>query len=54
MFLCIVYFAENFVYKNTKVKALFVKRPCDPDDPEKDRLRELRADPDKYKEVYRT
>jgi hypothetical protein len=35
------------------MKALFIKRPEDPVDPEKDRLRLLRADPERYKEVYR-
>ena len=34
-------------------KAFFVKRPEDPQDSEKDKLRLLRADTEKYKEVYR-
>ena len=42
---------ENF--KNQRRKAFFVKRPNDPEDQEKDKLRILRADPDKYQEVYR-
>jgi hypothetical protein len=29
-----------------------VPRPGDSEDKEKDRLRQLRADPEKYKEVY--
>jgi UDP-N-acetylglucosamine 4,6-dehydratase len=40
-------------FTNTRKKAFFIKRPTDPEDLEKDKLRLLRADPDKYKEVYR-
>lgn len=40
-------------YENTKQKAFFVKLPNEPEDPEKDKLRLLRADPEKYKEIYR-
>jgi hypothetical protein len=35
------------------MKALFVARPGDQEDLEKDKMRLLRADPEKYKEVYR-
>jgi hypothetical protein len=35
------------------MKALFVARPGDPEDLEKDKMRLLRADPEKYKEIYR-
>jgi len=38
---------------NKRVKAFFVSRPEDAKDEEKDRLRLLRADPEKYKEIYR-
>jgi hypothetical protein len=38
---------------NKRTKALFIARPGDENDPEKDRLRLLRADPVKYKEIYR-
>lgn len=41
-------------HKNRKPKAYFIARPEDPVDPEKDRLRELRADPERYKDVYRS
>ena len=34
-------------------KAFFVKLPNELDDPEKDKLRLLRADPEKYKTIYR-
>jgi len=40
-------------YKNKRQKAFFVKLPNELDDPEKDKLRLLRADPEKYKEIYR-
>jgi Rps23 Pro-64 3,4-dihydroxylase Tpa1-like proline 4-hydroxylase len=40
-------------FKNQRKKAFFVRRPNDPEDEEKDRLRILRADPEKYKDVYR-
>jgi hypothetical protein len=33
--------------------AFFIARPGDPVDEEKDRLRLLRADPERYKEVYK-
>ena len=32
---------------------MFISRPSDPEDPEKDHLRFLRADPERYKEIYR-
>lgn len=40
-------------YKNQRPKAFFVARPGDLIDDEKDKLRLLRADPEKYKDVYR-
>uniref|UniRef100_A0A6C0JS97 Prolyl 4-hydroxylase alpha subunit Fe(2+) 2OG dioxygenase domain-containing protein n=1 Tax=viral metagenome TaxID=1070528 RepID=A0A6C0JS97_9ZZZZ len=39
--------------ENKRPKAYFVARPGDPEDPEKDKLRLLRCDPVRYKEVYR-
>lgn len=53
IFITLSYLSENFSDNNTKVKAFFVPRPNDPEDNEKNRLRFLRADPDKYKEIYR-
>jgi Rps23 Pro-64 3,4-dihydroxylase Tpa1-like proline 4-hydroxylase len=41
-------------FKNEKYKALFIKRPSDPDDEEKDKLRKLRANPETCKKVYNT
>lgn len=54
IFVTISYLSNETNYDNKKVKALFIKRPCDPDDPEKDRCRLLRADPELYKTIYRT
>jgi hypothetical protein len=53
IFVTISYLSDNFSDDNKKVKAFFVPRPNDPEDQEKDRLRFLRADPEKYKEIYR-
>jgi hypothetical protein len=53
IFVTISYLSDNFDDDNKKVKAFFVPRPNDPEDEEKDRLRFLRADPEKYKEIYR-
>ena len=53
VFITLSYLSENFEDSNKKVKAFFVPRPDDPEDLEKDRLRFLRADPEKYKEIYR-
>ena len=46
IFLTLSYLSENHLenYTNIRQKAFFVKRPNDPDDPEKDKLRLLRAD----------
>jgi Rps23 Pro-64 3,4-dihydroxylase Tpa1-like proline 4-hydroxylase/nucleoside-diphosphate-sugar epimerase len=54
LFLTLSYVSEQYSDLNKKQKAFFVKRPEDPEDPEKDKLRMLRCDPDRYKEVYRT
>ena len=53
IFVTMSYLSENYSDKNKKVKAYFVRRPQDPEDPEKDTLRLLRSDPIKYKEMYR-
>ena len=53
IFLTISYLSQSTADENKRMKALFIKRPDDPEDPEKDRLRLLRADPERYKEVYR-
>ena len=37
---------------NRREKAQFIARPGDPTNPEKERLRELRADSKKFREVY--
>ena len=39
-------------YQNQRQKAFFVPRPNDPVDEVKNRMRFLRADPEKYKEIY--
>lgn len=44
---------DDSIHKNNRKKAFFVKLPNEVADPEKDKLRLLRADPDKYKEIYR-
>jgi Rps23 Pro-64 3,4-dihydroxylase Tpa1-like proline 4-hydroxylase len=43
--------ADKFL--NKRKKAFFIPRPEDPVDEEKNKLRFLRQDPEKYKEVYR-
>uniref|UniRef100_A0A6C0D1D6 Prolyl 4-hydroxylase alpha subunit Fe(2+) 2OG dioxygenase domain-containing protein n=1 Tax=viral metagenome TaxID=1070528 RepID=A0A6C0D1D6_9ZZZZ len=53
IFVTISYLSENFDDKNKCVKAYFVPRPTDPIDLEKDKLRILRADPERYKEIYK-
>jgi hypothetical protein len=53
IFITISYLSENDTDKNKRQKAYFVARPNDPVDTEKDKLRLLRADPKKYKEIYR-
>lgn len=53
IFVTISYLSENYSDLNRRVKALFVARPEDNPDSEKDKLRILRADPEKYKDIYR-
>ena len=52
IFVTLSYLSEEFFDLNKKQKAFFIKRPNDPEDLEKDKLRLLRADPEKYKEIY--
>lgn len=54
IFVTISYLSDNEVDQNRRVKAYFVPRPQDPPNKEKDELRLLRADPERYKEIYRT
>jgi len=53
IFVTISYLSNDLEDLNKRTKAFFIARPDDPEDPEKDRMRLLRADPEKYKEVYR-
>ncbi len=53
IFITISYLSENHEDLNKRKKAYFVARPYDMEDIEKDKLRLLRADPEKFKEVYR-
>ena len=43
---------NDTIHKNNRKKAFFVKLPNEPNNPEKDKLRLLRADPDKCKTIY--
>ncbi len=52
IFITISYLSDDESMKNTYKKAYFIKRPQDPKDPEKDRLRALRANPETCAEVY--
>ena len=54
IFVTLSYVSEQYTDLNKKEKAFFVKRPEDPEDEEKDKIRMMRCDPEKYKEVYRT
>ena len=53
IFVTLSYVSEQYTDLNKKEKAFFVKRPEDPEDEEKDKIRMMRCDPEKYKEVYR-
>ena len=53
IFITLSYVSEQYTDLNKKEKAFFVKRPEDPEDEEKDKIRMLRCNPEKYKEVYR-
>lgn len=52
IFITLSYLSENDKDENKRTKAFFIARPSDPIDTEKDKLRLLRADPDKYKDIY--
>ena len=55
IFVTLSYLSEKYDktdYSNQLQKAFFIKRPNDPEDKEKDKLRLLRCDPIKYKEIY--
>jgi hypothetical protein len=53
IFVTISYLSDEHRDTNKRAKAYFVARPDDLPDTDKDRLRPLRADPEKYKGVYR-
>lgn len=53
IFVTLSYVSDQFDDLNKKEKAFFVKRPNDPEDVEKDKIRMMRCDPKKYIEVYR-
>ena len=56
IFLTLSYLSNKYDegFENKKQKAYFIKYPNDPVDEEKDKLRLLRCDPIKFKEIYRT
>lgn len=54
IFITMSFLSDNHTDLNKRPKAFFVSRPNDPVDEEKDKLRFLRADPEKYAQVYRT
>jgi Rps23 Pro-64 3,4-dihydroxylase Tpa1-like proline 4-hydroxylase len=55
IFITLSYLSNNIdLYNNKKKKAYFIARPNDAIDIEKDKLRELRANPDMCKYIYRT
>ena len=53
IFLTISYLSENYEDKNKRQKSIFIKRPDDPEDEEKNKLRLLRADVNMCKDVYK-
>lgn len=53
IFVTISYLSDNYDDKNKRQKAFFIKRPDDPEDEEKDRLRLLREDVNMCKDVYK-
>jgi hypothetical protein len=53
VFITISYLSDSMTDENKRVKALFIKHPDEEYNSEKDRLRLLRADPEKYKYIYR-
>jgi hypothetical protein len=53
IFVTLSYLSNVFENQNNRMKAFFIARPEDEPDLGKDKLRILRADPEKYKEIYR-
>lgn len=53
IFLTISYLSENFEDENKRRKAFFMETPDQPYDEEKKKIRDMRSDPEKYKEIYR-
>ena len=55
IFLTISYLSKNHKepYDNSRKRAYFIKRPNDPEDVEKDKLRLMRADENKCKDIYK-
>lgn len=53
IFITMSYMSDNDSDNNKKVKALFIARPGDPEDKNKEELRQIRADPERYKDIYR-
>jgi Rps23 Pro-64 3,4-dihydroxylase Tpa1-like proline 4-hydroxylase len=53
IFITLSYLSDNTTDQNKRMKAFFVATPDEPLDEEKDKLRLLRSDPEKYKEIYR-
>jgi hypothetical protein len=53
LFITLSYLSDNFNDKNIKTKAFFIETPDYPFDLEKKKLRDLRADSNKYKDIYR-
>jgi hypothetical protein len=53
IFVTLSYLSDDTSLINTNKKAYFIKRPNDPDDPEKDRLRLLRVNKETCDTVYR-
>lgn len=53
IFLTVSYLSENSEDLNKRPKAFFVKLPLEEENLDKKKLRDLRSDPIKYKEIYR-
>jgi Rps23 Pro-64 3,4-dihydroxylase Tpa1-like proline 4-hydroxylase len=52
IFVTLSYLSDNQNFQNKRQKAYFISRPFDSPDKEKDKLRLLRANPEKCKDVY--
>lgn len=53
IFVTISYLSDEHYDTNKRTKAYFIARPDDVHDPDKDRLRPLRADPEICRDIYR-